>query len=217
MNNPANHQPPRTDNCTEPGPIAVDRKSLSEPAGQVPALQGALSQNRQADMLEAADRNSSPSPLLDLISAQPFFQGLSPAHLHILSECAMVMDFEPGQYILEPGAPANRFYLILEGLVVVEAELAGHGMLPIETLGPGEDLGWSWLFPPYYMHSGARVVEKTRTIFFYATRLREHCEQDHEFAYQMMRRIAEVVVRRLNATQKRLLECSDIKKLTRGS
>jgi len=89
----------------------------------------------------------------------------------------MEMKFEAGQKIFESGSPANRFYLILAGEVVLESELAEPGvMLPIQTLGPGDNLGWSWLFPPYLIHLSARAVTPTRTIFFYGTRLREQCE-----------------------------------------
>ena len=145
--------------------------------------------------------------LFKLIEAQPFFKGLNRQQLQLLAQSALEMKFEAGQKILEAGSPANRFYLILEGQVVLESELAERGaMLPIQTLGPGDNLGWSWLFPPYLIHLGARTVEPTRVIFFYGTRLREQCEQDHELGYELMRRIAEVMVACLSATQMRLAE-----------
>ena len=151
--------------------------------------------------------------LYTLIAEQPFFKGLSAKQLHVLAESAMEMQFEPGQQIFEEGSPANRFYLILEGKVLLESELKDREMLPVRTLGPGDDLGWSWLFPPYYLHSRARAVETTKTIFFYGTRLREQCDQDHDFGYELMRRIAEVAIQSLHATQQRLMECTDPGKL----
>ena len=119
-----------------------------------------------------------------------------------------------GQWIFRQGDPANRFYLILEGKVLIESEVKERGMIPIRTLGPGDDLAWAWLFPPYYMHFSARATEPTRVIFFYGTRLRERCETNHELGYQLMKRIAEVVVHNLNATQQRLLECTDTRNLS---
>jgi CRP-like cAMP-binding protein len=160
--------------------------------------------------------NESPAPaiendlaqaLLPLIAAQPFFKGMSPQQLQLLAGSALEMKFEPGQKFFEAGSPANRFYLILEGKAVLESELAEPGtMLPIQTLGPGDTVGWSWLFPPYLVHLGAHAVEPTRVIFFYGTRLREQCEQDHEFGYELMKRIAEVACQCLSATQQRLAE-----------
>jgi hypothetical protein len=52
-------------------------------------------------------------------------------------------------------------------------------------------------------------VKPTRTIFFYGTRLREQCEQDHELGYQIMKRIAEVATQSLRATQRRLMQYID--------
>jgi CRP-like cAMP-binding protein len=151
-------------------------------------------------------RDTGPESLYDLISHQPFFKGLSPHQLQLLADSAMQMNFAAGKVIFEEGGPANRFYLILEGKIALESELEGRGTIPIETLGPGDDLGWSWLFPPYYLHFSARALAPSRTIFFYGTRLREQCEQDHEFGYQLMKRIADALVRSLRATQRRLAE-----------
>jgi len=88
--------------------------------------------------------------------------------------------------------------------------------LLIQTLGPGDDIGWSWLFPPYSVHVGARALAPTKTIFFYGTRLREQCEQDHELGYQLMKRIAEVATQCLQFTQQSLIACLDINKIPKS-
>jgi CRP-like cAMP-binding protein len=149
-----------------------------------------------------ANPNGPGSPLHALIEQQPFFKGLNSPQLETLTASALLMEFAPGQVLLQEGGSANRFYLILEGKVVFEMEADANGAtIPIQTLGPGDDVGWSWLFPPYSLHFSARAVEPTKTIFFYGTRLREQCEQDHEFGYQLMKRIAEVATKCLQATQ----------------
>ena len=156
---------------------------------------------------DPAEQGSARSqPLYNLIAQQPFFKGLNPQQLQVLTESAMEMQFKPGQLILQEGSPANRFYIILEGKVAIESEQKERGMVALQTLGPGDDVVWSWLFPPYDLHLSARALEPTKTIFFYGTRLRAHCEQDHELGYQLMKRIAAVVIQRLHLTQKRLME-----------
>ena len=164
----------------------------------------------------ATTAGNAQSPSLDtLIAEQPFFKGLNAQQLQLITDAAMEMSFEPEQSILQEGSPANRFYLILEGKVVLESEVKEDGRILIRTLGPGDDLGWSWLFPPHYLHFSARAVEPTRTIFFYGTRLREQCEQDHELGYQLLKRVAAVVVQNLHATQRRITECTDTSKLSK--
>ena len=147
--------------------------------------------------------------LHSLIERQPFFKGLSTEHIQVLAESAMEIKFEPGESIFQEGSPANRFYLILEGRVMLESEKKDRNLIPIQTLEPGDDLGWSWLFPPYLVQLSARALEPTKAIFFYGTRLREQCEQDHELGYQLMKRIAEVGTQRLQRTQERLMEYID--------
>ncbi len=147
--------------------------------------------------------------LYDLIKEQSFFAGLDARQLQLLAESAMETRFEIGQSIFEQGSPANRFYLILEGNVTLESDLKDRGRISIQTLGPGDALGWSWLFPPYHVHLSARALEPTRAIFFFGTRLREQCEQDHDLGFELMKRIAEVMVNCLAATQRRLQECAD--------
>lgn len=56
------------------------------------------------------------------------------------------------------------------------------------------------------MHLRARAQEPATAIFFYGTRLREQCEQDHELGCQIMKRIADVATESLRATQRRLMK-----------
>ena len=63
--------------------------------------------------------------------------------------------------------------------------------------GPGDVIGWSWLYPPYYWHFGARAIQRTTATFYYGTRLREECEENPAFGYELMKRISQVLLDRL--------------------
>jgi CRP-like cAMP-binding protein len=139
------------------------------------------------------------------IAAHPFLQGLSVRHLEILGECAMATQFAEQQVIFREGDLANRFYLIEKGKVALESRGADARLVMVETIGPGDALGWSWLFPPYYWHFGARALERTVAIFFYGTRLRARCDENHDFGYEVVTRLAGVAIRRLQSTQAQLL------------
>lgn len=142
---------------------------------------------------------------LELLENQPFLRGMSTRQLEILAEDAMLAEFNAGDLIINRGASANRFFLILEGQVDIEYTVDGE-TLRIETLGKGDVLGWSWLFPPYQWHFDARALTPTRAIFFYAVDLRERCEENHDFGYALMQRISEIVIKRLQATRHHLAE-----------
>src|SRR5204863_1801638 len=117
-----------------------------------------------------------------------FLNEMIPHQLRLLSDCSMQTHFKAGELILQEGDPANRFYLIQQGRVALESFISDKGNTPIQTIGAGEVLGWSWLFPPYVWHFNARALEPTDAIFIYATPLREECESDHELGYELMKR-----------------------------
>lgn len=141
-----------------------------------------------------------------LIAAHPFLKGLSSQHLQVLSAAAMLKDFAPGEIIFQEGDPANRFYLIESGKVTLEISEKDREPTLIQTISAGDVLGWSWLFPPYYWHFNARAAEATKAIFFYGTRLREQCEEDRALGYELMKRMAEIMIERLQATRRQLRE-----------
>jgi CRP-like cAMP-binding protein len=153
----------------------------------------------------AKDEGMAVKTVENVIAGHPFLCGLKPAHMRRLVDSAMRVRFETGELIFREGDPANRFYLVEEGRVSLESQLRDEGPVAIQVIGPGEVLGWSWLFPPYYWQFDARALEPTTALFFYGTRLREQCEQDHAFGYEMMKRMTQVVIRRLQATRKQLL------------
>jgi CRP-like cAMP-binding protein len=142
------------------------------------------------------------------IAAHPLLCGIKPEHLKIIAACAMPAEFKEGELIFREGDPANRFYLLENGKVSLESHAKGEASVAIQTIGDGGVLGWSWLFPPYYWHFDARALEPVTAIFFYGTWLREYCEQDHDLGYELMKRMAEVVIRRLQATRQQLLDAS---------
>ncbi len=140
-----------------------------------------------------------------ILRDHPFLRGLNIAQLQELAECAMGRHFEAGDIIFREGDPANRFYLIQKGKVEVAWRDQNDEPLPVEYIGPGEVLGWSWLFPPFHTHFEARAVEPTDAVFLYGARLREIADRDHDFGYELMGRAAGVMLQRLQAAHREVL------------
>jgi len=148
--------------------------------------------------------------LQTVIASQPFFRGFSAEHLDFLASCAMQTEFHDNEVIFQQGDVANRLYLIEDGKIALETERAECGAILIQTLGAGDALGWSWLFPPCVWRFSARAVAPTRAIFFYGTWLRERCEQDTNFGCKLMERTVQVAIDRLQATRQQLVEISQV-------
>jgi CRP/FNR family transcriptional regulator, cyclic AMP receptor protein len=126
---------------------------------------------------------------------------LKPHHLDELLKNAEEVQFASGQVIFREGDPANRFYLIQSGRVVVESPMRRGAPIQIEALGAGEALGWSWLFPGFVWRFQARALETTRAIACDGGHLLVHSEKDN-FGYESIKRVVQALVRRLQATRK---------------
>ena len=136
----------------------------------------------------------------------PRTEGLAPAHLMAIAECAHPVTFASGEYVFHEGDPANHFYIITYGQVSLELHVPGRGSHVIQTVGKDEVLGWSWLIPPYHWHFDARAVELTRAIALDGKCLRTKCESDHDLGYELLKRFTNIMEQRLEATRLQLLD-----------
>jgi CRP/FNR family transcriptional regulator, cyclic AMP receptor protein len=152
-----------------------------------------------------AERKIQSEPMAARAALHPFLVGMSPTHLALLTDCAIAAHFEKGQTILRKGEFAKGFYLIESGEVVLESGKEPGQPVVVDMIGPGNSLGWSWMFPPYIWRFTARAVEPIDAIFFYGTTLREYCEKDHSLGYELLKRTTLVMLRRLQATRNRML------------
>ncbi len=141
-----------------------------------------------------------------VLAAHPFFQGLKNEHVQFMVGCAANTTLEPGADIFREGEEANKFYIIRHGRIAVDCFVPGRGTVTIETLTEGDVLGWSWLFPPYRSHFNARALELTRAISLDGKCLRAKCDEDPVMGYEVMKRVAHVMMQRLQATRLQLLD-----------
>jgi CRP-like cAMP-binding protein len=134
-------------------------------------------------------------------------ESLKSEHLAIVTEPAKQIGFKAG-VLFHEDEPADRFFLIETGCIVLEAHEPADGTVLVQELGPGEVLGWSWLFPPFSWHFGARAAEPTTAIVLSGGHLLVAAENDHDFGYDLMKCVAQVVIHRLQTTRKQLLNRS---------
>jgi CRP/FNR family transcriptional regulator, cyclic AMP receptor protein len=156
-------------------------------------------------MKTKTERKKESEPLLTRMALHPFLAGMSHTHLALLTDCAIAAHFEKGQTVLRKGELAKGFYLIESGEVVLESGEESGQPVVVDTIGPGDSLGWSWMFPPHVWRFTACAVEHIDAIFFYGATLREYCEKDHSLGYELLKRTSLVMLRRLQATRERML------------
>lgn len=144
--------------------------------------------------------------LSQLLRQHPFVADLSDQHLQVLAGCASNVRYEEGSYLIHEGQVADKFILLRSGRVALEIDMNERGALRIQTAGPGEVLGWSWLISPFRWHFNGCAVTDVRAIALDGKCLRTKCENDHDFGYEMLKRLSHVMERRLEATRLQLLD-----------
>ncbi len=141
------------------------------------------------------------------LSAHPFLFGMTSQDVGLLADCAVRTHFDPGEVIFREGEDANRLYLVETGSVALESRNGDTAVL-VETIGAGELLGLSWLFPPHKWRATARVIEEISAVFFHGDVLRKYAERDRSLGYQLYKRFTEVQTRRLESMRRRVVDCA---------
>ena len=144
-----------------------------------------------------------------IVREHPFFAGLDEDTLKFVAGCGRNVRFNAGEYLFRTDGPADEFFLLRHGRVALDIAAPGRAAITIETLGPGELVGVSWLVPPYRWHHDARAVELVRAIGMDAKCLRQKCEGDPKVGYEMMKRFAPLLADRLQAMRLQLLDVYD--------
>ncbi len=144
--------------------------------------------------------------LAELVAGHPLLAGLPGDAVSTVAGCARNMAFSPGALLLAEGDSADTLYLVRRGGVAIEVHSPGKGQIVIETVGPGAVVGWSWLVPPYRWHFDARAVDSVGAIAVDGACLRQKAEADPALGYALMKRVAAILLERLQMTRLRLLD-----------
>jgi CRP/FNR family transcriptional regulator, cyclic AMP receptor protein len=139
------------------------------------------------------------------LAAQPFLRGMPPSQLGRLAEAASDVRFPGGYRIFDEGGYAARFWLIQCGHVSLDMQVPGEGPVIIDSIGIGELLGLSWLFPPYRWSFGAVCAVPVEAFEFDAAAVRDYCSTDPVFGYDFSRRLIPVLATRLQRTRAKLI------------
>ena len=149
---------------------------------------------------------SAPTPLLDLLAEHRFFADLPPSDLALIARCGTNVHFRTGDVIFREGGAADAFFVLRAGRVALSVRSPARGQITIASLGAGDVLGWSWLFPPYRWHFDALAMEETSAVSLDGACLRGKCDDDQVFGYRLMQRFAALMQQRLQQTRLQLLD-----------
>ena len=143
----------------------------------------------------------------DLISRYPFFADLTAEQVALLASVAEGLTVDAGDYIFHEGDDLCCFYIVVEGAIGVVIEVPqknGSGQMEdviFSALGPGGAFAWSALVPPHKATASAKALSPCWLISFDCKKLIEIFEENFEFGYRMLMKVAEISRDRLHDTR----------------
>jgi CRP/FNR family transcriptional regulator, cyclic AMP receptor protein len=140
------------------------------------------------------------------LASHRFAAGLAATHLDRLAAITTSMEMAAGTRLFEEGGPATSLWLIRTGRIALDLQIPGRDRLIVETLGPGDELGLSWLLPAAQWQFGATAQVAVSAFELGAADVTRLCETDHELGYQLSRRLLGTAVTRLQAARIRILD-----------
>lgn len=140
------------------------------------------------------------------IDAQEFLADLKPDFKKYLVEHARFRSLDANEVLFRYDTEADRFHLVTEGRVSIEVAAIEGPPLELQELGPGAILGWSWLIPPYRWSFQARAEEAGEVIEFNGRAVRDRCEANPEFGYEILKRFSALMSERLSSAREQMME-----------
>ncbi|MFC5218500.1 cyclic nucleotide-binding domain-containing protein [Streptomyces coerulescens] len=131
---------------------------------------------------------------------------LPPPQRQRLMSLSREVSFPEDARIFEAGGTADRFWVIRSGAVSLDQRVTSLQRVTVASLGAGDLLGWSWLFPPYQWDFGAEAFSPVRAYEFEAEAVLRLCEEDTQLGMLLVRYVAEILAHRLEMTRGKLME-----------
>ena len=131
---------------------------------------------------------------------------LPPPQRQRLMSLAREVSFPEDARIFEAGGTADRFWVIRSGAVSLDQRVTSLQRVTVASLGAGDLLGWSWMFPPYQWDFGAEAFSPVRAYEFEAEAVLRLCEEDTQLGLSLVRYVAEILAHRLEMTRGKLME-----------
>ena len=145
--------------------------------------------------------------LLQTLRGLDFLDEIAEQDLQQIADAGEVAHFAPEKSVFREGEQVEHIHVVIDGEVALEVRVMGKQYRRIHTVGSGELLGWSPLLgTDSRMTATARALSPTTTFRINAKQLLALCQHNHEFGFEVMRRTALALSKRLGATRLQLLD-----------
>jgi len=130
-----------------------------------------------------------------------FWQHLNPTQIEKIHSISTSLKAKEGEILAHEGDKAESFFIVLDGEISICNHVPKKGSKILETLGPGEMIGWSWLLKSSHWSFDVRVHRKANVLKIPAAKIMQLMEKDSTFKEAIHLCVIEVLASRLKNTR----------------
>jgi len=125
-----------------------------------------------------------------------------------LEPITSILEFEAGEYIFREGQYAERLFSIVEGNVGLETEKTPTKFIMVTRITRGMTFGFSALLDTEHRKylGYARALTDVKLFSWLGAEMEKLFVDDYEMGFLIMRRIANIIDKRLQVTKNQLVE-----------
>lgn len=144
---------------------------------------------------------------MDELKSVSIFTDLNPDELGRIGELCVEKSCGGDEVVFVEHTEGSEMYLILEGKVSIQLELANEDdVMPLVSLGKGDVFGELSVVDSSPRSATARALDDSRFLVLTKEDFDNLMESDHTLGFKVMRSVAKLVSRRVRATNQKILD-----------
>jgi len=115
-----------------------------------------------------------------------------------LSQIIDVLKFDKDEILFKEGEPAERFYMLRSGNVLLEQRISDKVTACVGSVKPGFSFGWSAMVDNGVYTTEAVCIEPSEIYSFKRDKINKLFEQDPQMGFLIYQRLLEIIKKRLD-------------------
>ena len=115
-----------------------------------------------------------------------------------LSQIIDVLKFDKDEILFKEGEPADRFYMLRSGNVLLEQRISVKVTACVGAVKPGFSFGWSAMVDNGVYTTEAVCIEPSEIYSFKRDKINNLFEQDPKMGFLLYQRLLEIIKKRLD-------------------
>ncbi len=145
------------------------------------------------------NRSTAYASILQFLSSQPLFEGISQNSLVMLAKASRLKDAGQGSFIFFQGDPAEAVYIVWRGVIALRLENPDGRELVINEMSVGDCFGELAILTGEPRSTSAEAIVDSEVLHIPNTVFKSALEQEHSMALHLL----EITARRLHVSSKR--------------